>query len=75
MGFGGMFNDPMSVQPHWLYYFAVADIDAAVGRVVGAGGKVNHGPQEVPGGAWIIQGVDPQGAAFALVGSRNAGAA
>lgn len=74
MGFGGMFNDPMSAHPHWLYYFAVADIDAAVARVTAAGGKINQGPQEVPGGAWIIQGVDPQGAAFALVGSRSAGA-
>ena len=25
------------------------------------------GPMEVPGGSWIVQGVDPQGAQFALV--------
>ena len=29
------------------------------------------GPMEVPGGDWIIQGMDPQGAIFALVGARK----
>ena len=24
------------------------------------------GPHEVPGGAWIVQGLDPQGAIFAV---------
>jgi len=28
---------------------------------------VLHGPQEVPGGSWIGNCLDPQGAAFALV--------
>jgi predicted enzyme related to lactoylglutathione lyase len=32
-----------------------------------AGGKVLIGPQEVPGGSWIANGLDPQGALFALV--------
>ncbi|PZU42468.1 MAG: glyoxalase, partial [Sphingomonas sp.] len=27
----------------------------------------------VPGGAWIIQATDPQGAMFALVGSKGEG--
>jgi uncharacterized protein len=57
--------------PHWLYYIAVAAIDAAAERVRSAGGKVVRGPHEVPGGAWIINGLDPQGAMFALVGSKN----
>jgi predicted enzyme related to lactoylglutathione lyase len=26
---------------------------------------------EVPGGDWIIQGTDPQGAFFALVGAKQ----
>jgi predicted enzyme related to lactoylglutathione lyase len=34
------------------------------------GGQVVNGPMEVPGGAWIIQGVDPQRAMFALVGRK-----
>jgi predicted enzyme related to lactoylglutathione lyase len=58
-------------QPLWLYYFYVDDIDAASARVGGAGGQVLNGPQEVPGGAWIIQCLDPQGAMFALVGPRR----
>ena len=43
-------------------------------RISDNGGKVMHGPHEVPGGAFIVQAVDPQGAMFALVGPRLAGA-
>jgi predicted enzyme related to lactoylglutathione lyase len=69
---GGMMKKPDQVpRPGWLYYVQVGDIDAAVGRVTAGGGKVVNGPMEVPGGAWIIQGVDPQGAMFALVGRRG----
>ena len=56
--------------PRWTYYFRVVDIDAAVKRVEAAGGKVINGPQEVPGDEWVINGIDPQGAPFALVGIR-----
>jgi uncharacterized protein len=56
--------------PAWLYYFRVGDIDAAVGRVKAGGGQVLNGPMEVPGGDWIIQGVDPQGAMFCLLGKK-----
>ncbi|MEK1874013.1 MAG: VOC family protein, partial [Rhizobium altiplani] len=31
------------------------------------GGTVLNGPMEVPGGSWIIQAADPQGAFFCLV--------
>jgi predicted enzyme related to lactoylglutathione lyase len=57
--------------PFWLYYFNVAGIDAAASRVKAAGGQVQNGPHEVPGGSWILQGLDPQGAMFALVGPRG----
>jgi predicted enzyme related to lactoylglutathione lyase len=68
---GGMMTKPPQVaRPAWLYYFQVGDIDAAAGRVTNAGGKIVNGPMEVPGGAWIIQAVDPQGAMFALVGQK-----
>src|ERR1700730_9467973 len=36
-----------------------------------AGGRIMHGPQQVPGGGWIVQATDPQGAAFALFGGRQ----
>ena len=46
------------------------DIDVATDKVRSGGGTVLNGPMEVPGGAWIIQATDPQGAMFALVGMR-----
>ena len=69
---GGMMNSPNFPRPIWLYYFCVEDIDAAKQRSEEAGGKTLNGPHEVPGGSWIIQGQDPQGAMFALVGPRKA---
>ncbi len=68
---GGMFTKPPAIPaPYWLYYFNVGDIDAAAGRVTAGGGKILNGPMQVPGGDWIIQGQDPQGAMFALVGKK-----
>jgi predicted enzyme related to lactoylglutathione lyase len=69
---GGMFTKPPAVPaPFWLYYFVVDAIDAAIERVKAGGGQILNGPMEVPGGDWIIQGRDPQGAMFALVGKRG----
>jgi predicted enzyme related to lactoylglutathione lyase len=69
---GGMFNKPPAVRAtFWLYYFNVADFDAALERIKVFGGEVFNGPMEVPGGSWIIQARDPQGALFALVGRRD----
>jgi hypothetical protein len=69
---GGMMNKPEAIpKPVWLYYFNVDAIDAAAGRVTNAGGKIVMGPHEVPGGQWIVQCVDPQGAAFALVAPKR----
>jgi uncharacterized protein len=69
---GGMWSDPdAAAAPYWLYYFAVDGIDAAQARVEESGGSVLYGPQEVPGGAWILNCRDPQGAMFALVGPRG----
>ena len=64
---GGMMNSPAFPQPIWLYYFNVADIDAAKARLEEAGGTVLMGPHEVPGGQRVIQAKDPQGAIFALI--------
>jgi predicted enzyme related to lactoylglutathione lyase len=68
---GGMMNKMAGVPvPFWLYYFTVTDIDAAIARVTDGGGQIMHGPVQVPGGVWIAQGLDPQGAMFAVVGPR-----
>jgi predicted enzyme related to lactoylglutathione lyase len=57
--------------PMWLYYVCVDDIDAAVTRAKDAGGKQLLETHEVPGGMWISQFLDPQGAMFAMVGPRR----
>jgi uncharacterized protein len=65
---GGMMTKPDAIpQPAWLYYFNVDSADAAAVRVAAAGGNVMNGPMQVPGGSWILQCMDPQGAMFALV--------
>lgn len=55
----------------WLYYFNVDAADAAAARVTEHGGKVLMGPHEVPGGQWIVQCLDPQGAMFAVVAPKR----
>lgn len=69
---GGMMNKPADMPAGaWQYYFNVDGIDAAAERVTSNGGQVLMGPHEVPGGSWIIQAKDPQGAMFALVAPRR----
>ncbi|MBY5440992.1 VOC family protein [Rhizobium leguminosarum] len=69
---GGMMTKPENIQmPFWCYYFIVPTLDAAIERVTSGGGKVVHGPMEVPGGSWIIQATDPQGAFFCLVAPKR----
>jgi uncharacterized protein len=69
---GAMFNDPTAkAAPFWLYYFNVGDIDAGAKRVTDGGGKIMQGAHQVPGGNWIVHAADPQGAAFALLGSKK----
>jgi predicted enzyme related to lactoylglutathione lyase len=66
--FGGMMTKMQpDVPPRWLYYFNVSDLSAAVETLKAGGGQVLHGPMEVPGGSWVAQCMDPQGAPFALV--------
>jgi uncharacterized protein len=65
---GGMMTKPDAIPvPAWLFYFNVPEIEAAVARVTDHGGRILHGPLQVPGGSWIAQAQDPQGAMFALV--------
>ncbi len=54
----------------WNYYANVPDIDAAVAAINAGGGMVLFGPNQVPGGGWVVNARDPQGAVFALVGGR-----
>ncbi len=61
---------PGAPQPLWNHYFWVPGIAAAKDRIEANGGQVINGPMEVPGGGWIVQGIDPQGAMFSLVGGK-----
>jgi predicted enzyme related to lactoylglutathione lyase len=66
---GGMMNKPpamANVPPNWQIYFRVPEINAAVERIKANGGKILNGPIEVPGGDWVVNAMDPQGAAFNL---------
>jgi hypothetical protein len=54
-----------------LYYFNVADMDAAVAAVRAGGGKVVQGPLELVERNWITRCIDPRGAMFALQGKRS----
>jgi predicted enzyme related to lactoylglutathione lyase len=52
--------------PHWMSYFAVADVDAAKQAVLAGGGTVPFGPFDSPYGRIIVV-QDPQGAACSLI--------
>ena len=72
---GGMMTRPdPSMTPSWRIYFNVDAIGPAAARVSQAGGQVTQGPHPVPGGSLIVHGLDPQGAAFALVAPGDAAA-
>ena len=64
---GGICNvQGPSTAPSWLSYVHVADCGRAVAAGKAAGGRLLHGPMEVPGGSWIAMMMDPQGGAFAV---------
>ena len=69
---GGAMQPLHADQPlGWTYYFRVADIDSAHENARGGGATIMMEPHQVPGGDWVVIGVDPQGARFGLVGARK----
>ncbi len=69
---GGMMTKPANLpMAYWAYYFNVPAIDSAIERVTAGGGKVVFGPMEVPGGSWVVNAMDPQGAFFCLVAPKR----
>jgi predicted enzyme related to lactoylglutathione lyase len=65
---GGMMDkQPQTPAARWNFYVNVDSVDSAAERVKAGGGQIVMGPMEVPGGSWVVQGIDPQGAAFALI--------
>ena len=67
MLFGVMQMDEQwgDLPPHWLGYFAVDNTDAAVERVLAAGGSVSIPAFDTPYGRFAVI-VDPYGAAISL---------
>jgi uncharacterized protein len=69
---GGMMRRPPQVPvPFWNYYLGVDNLTAATERAKKRGATVVNGPMEVPGGPWIIQALDPQGAFFSLISATK----
>ncbi len=69
---GAMMTNP-APQPssYWSFYFRVVDIDAALAQISASGGQIINGPTQTPGDDWSVEGIDPQGAHFAIVGKRQ----
>ena len=53
--------------PHWSIYFAVADLDASIGKAKDLGGQEVMAPMEVPDVGRLVFIQDPQGAHFAMI--------
>ena len=70
--FGAIMKKPeMMPASLWIYYFRVPDIDAACNYVKANGGKLMTEPMQIPDGNYVLNGMDPQGAFFALIGNRK----
>jgi hypothetical protein len=69
---GAMMTNPPGQPAGWKFAFGVRDIDGAAAKIAAAGGTVHHGPVEVPNGDRVVMATDPQGAAFIVVGPREA---
>jgi predicted enzyme related to lactoylglutathione lyase len=70
-GMGGMMGAPEGTPSHWLAYFAVADVDAAVAAGESAAARVLMPPTNTPFGRMGII-TDPFGATFAVHGGMGA---
>jgi predicted enzyme related to lactoylglutathione lyase len=69
---GGMMDKPKEAPASaWGFYVNVDSIGAAIERIKHNGGQITMGPNEVPGNQWVVQGLDPQGATFALVSDNR----
>ncbi|MDH4744273.1 VOC family protein [Sphingomonas sp. CBMAI 2297] len=64
---GAIMRAQPGTPPGWRFYVRVPDITDAIARVEVGGGKVVWGPEQVPGGEWVISIVDPEGVACGFV--------
>lgn len=69
---GAMMNRPSPDLPAgWRYYVYAAAMDAALERVLQAGGAVEAEPREIADGSWIARFTDPQGAGLSIVAPKR----
>ena len=66
-----MKRPPLTPRSMWTHYIGVDDIDRAVKAVRDGGGRIDQGPDQIPGGEFSATGSDPQGSVFGLVGPRK----
>lgn len=67
-GIGELGSDaPAEVPAHWMAYFGVPDIGAAISKVTSGGGSVMRQPWDTPYGRMTVV-TDDQGAVFSLIG-------
>src|ERR1035437_9827858 len=60
-------------RPGWIGYVAVDDVDAIAARIKAAGGRIHHGPDNIPDVGRFAVVADPQGAVIALFKPSTAG--
>jgi len=60
------------VPPCWTGYIAVDDVDDYARRVAKAGGKVERGPEDIPGVGRFAVVADPHGAVFIIMKGNSA---
>ena len=63
---GGIMKPPPGAPAAWQPYAMVKNAKAAAASAQSRGARIVIGPMEVPGGDWIAQATDPQGAMFAV---------
>ncbi len=69
---GAIMSQQQASEPAaWVLYFGVPSVEKAKRAIEAGGGKVTMGPHQVPGGDWIVTAIDPQGAAFGVVGPQD----
>ena len=65
-GIGGFRTATPGLQPHWMSYLSVADVDASVAAAQKAGAKILMPPTDFPPVGRGATLADPQGAAFSI---------
>jgi hypothetical protein len=59
--------DAAGMPPNWGSYVTVTDVDATAKKAAELGGKVVHGPADIPGIGRFAVIIDPQGAAINVI--------